>query len=326
MRRRSEGLEKRDRVIYGNPKLVIVFAIFLNFLWGASLPLIKLCYKLFQINGGEFFTQIFFAGMLLSTTGTVVSLVSFYRGTPFLPKSSGEWARLLKLSLLMSISQYILLYIGSALASGIEASILSSSGAFVGIIFSGFVFKDDPFTTRKLLGCLLGLTSVVLLNIGEITGGALTLSVIGGLLIILSQSMGVLGAIYLKYISQGRDALWLCGWQTLIGGITLCVVGSLGGGSLNASHNLEGFKSFLFLAFCASLAAVISTQLYKYVDISKVVIFNFLLPIFGSLASAALLGESLASFTLLVSLSFTCVGVYLVTKSGGKPKKKDQPA
>ncbi|MDR3254319.1 MAG: DMT family transporter [Synergistaceae bacterium] len=233
---------------------------------------------------------------------------------------------MLKLSLLMSISQYILLYIGSALASGIEASILSSSGAFVGIIFSGFVFKDDPFTIRKLLGCLLGLASVVLLNIAEITSGVLTLSVIGGLLIILSQSMGVLGAIYLKYISQGRDALWLCGWQTLIGGVSLCAAGSLGGGGLDASHNLEGFKSFVLLAFCASLAAIISTQLYKYVDISKVVIFNFLLPIFGSLASAMLLGESLASFALLVSLSFTCVGVFLVTKDDAKTKKKDRAA
>jgi drug/metabolite transporter (DMT)-like permease len=318
MRQCGENLEKRDRIFYGNPKLVIAVAVFLIFLWGVSLPLIKLCYKLFQINGSEFFTQIFFAGMLLSATGTLVSLVSFARGTPFLPKSSGEWAQLLKLSLLMSILQYILLYIGSALASGIEASILSSSGAFVGIIFSGFVFKDDPFTTRKLLGCLLGFASVVLLNIGEITSGVLTLPVIGGLLIILSQSMGVLGAIYLKYISQGRDALWLCGWQTLIGGATLCVAGMLSGGGLNASHNLEAFTLFLILAFCASLAAIISTQLYKYVDISKVVIFNFLLPIFGSLASAVLLGESLASFTLLVSLGFTCVGVYLVTK--------DQPA
>ena len=58
---------------------------------------------------------------------------------------------------------------------------------------------------------------------------------------------------------------------------------------------------------------ILSNQLYKYNNISKVVVFSLLLPIFGTVLSALMLGESLASATLLVSLLINCAGVALVT-------------
>lgn len=65
--------------------------------------------------------------------------------------------------------------------------------------------------------------------------------------------------------------------------------------------------------FTSCLALILSNQLYKYNNISKVVVFSLLLPIFGTVLSALMLGESLASATLLVSLLINCAGVALVT-------------
>lgn len=68
-------------------------------------------------------------------------------------------------------------------------------------------------------------------------------SLIGGLLVIASQGAGTLGGVYLKYISPGKNAIWLGAAQTLTGGGILIFIGLLGGGSLHATDLVQGAGS-----------------------------------------------------------------------------------
>ncbi|MEO2682902.1 EamA/RhaT family transporter, partial [Clostridium butyricum] len=43
-------------------------------------------------------------------------------------------------------------------------------------------------------------------------------------------------------------------------------------------------------------------------------IFNFLVPVFGSLLSAIFLGENIFDIKILISLIFVCLGIYMVYK------------
>ncbi len=308
---------ERDRQLFTNPKLFVLFAVLCNFLWGGALPFIKWGYKVFAIGETDIFSLIVFAGLRLFLAGLIVLIFCRIRGTKIWPRSKSEWGCILKLSAMSSVLQYIFLYIGAALSTGVEASILSGSGAFMGIIFSSLIFKEDKLTTRKIAGCLLGFAAIVLLNFQDLAAGV-TLSIGGGLLIVVSQAMGILGGIYLKYIAQNKDAMWLGSWQTICGGAMLLLIGSMGGGSIRFSLSADCFNSLAVLLLFSALALVLSNQLYKYNDISKFAIYTFLLPIFGTTVSAAVLHESLASPMLLVSLLMTCLGVYLVNR----PEKK----
>lgn len=313
----KEDWQSREKRFYTGRRLFLILVVLVHFLWAIGVPLTKLGYVAFGIGESDVPEMFIFAGIRLFFAGFLALLFCLYKGNRLLPSSRRELWELVKLSMIMSVIQYICLYIGTALSQGVVASILASSGSFQGILFSSLVFKEDRMTPRKIIGCILGVIAVIILNINDIRTG-MTVSIMGGLLIIASQGAGTLGAVYLKYISQGKNAVWIGAWQTFLGGAFLIITGFLGGGRLTAqtSAAVAGPTAALIIASC--LALIISNQLYKYNDISKVVIFTLLLPVFGTVASAILLQESLASVTLLLSLLINCVGVWLVTMEGRK--------
>jgi drug/metabolite transporter (DMT)-like permease len=310
MDRQEKDWEKEAR-FYTNPKVFYFLVIVVHFLWAVAVPLTKLGYAAFGIGGGNLFQLFTYAGLRLFFAGLLALAFCAVRKQKLLPDRK-IFFQLLKLGLLMSVLQYVLLYIGTAYASGVVASILASSGAFFGILFSSLVFREDKLTPRKVLGCLLGVCAVIILNINDIRAG-FAISVFGGLCVAMSQAAGTLGAVYLKVVSQGRDAIWIGGWQSFLGGCVLMAAGWCGGGTLALRGSAGDIWSSVILFLSAGLALIISNQLYKYNPLSKVVIFSLLLPAFGVLTSALLLGESLASLPVIFSLLLDCAGVGLVT-------------
>lgn len=313
----KEDWQSREKRFYTDQRRFLLLVILVHFLWAIGVPLTKLGYEALGIGEQDLLEMFLFAGIRLFFAGFLALLFCLLKGNRLLPSSWTEFWELVKLSVIMSVIQYVCLYIGTALSQGVVASILASSGAFQGILFSSLVFKEDRMTPRKITGCILGVIAVVILNLHDIRTG-MTVSVLGGLLIIASQGAGTLGAVYLKYISQGKNAVWIGAWQTFLGGAFLIAAGFAGGGrlKLQAVSSAAGPTVGLIAASC--LALILSNQLYKYNDISKVVIFTLLLPVFGTISSAILLRESLASAALLVSLLINCIGVCLVTTEGRK--------
>lgn len=306
--------QNRERKFYTNPRNFYVLIVILYFCWAICVPLTKVGYEGFGIGTADIFHMMTFAGVRLFAAGFLALLFCICKGVSVIPGSKKELWQIIKLSLLMSVVQYIILYIGTANSQGAAASILCSSGAFLGILFSSLVFKEDKLTIRKLTGCVLGMIAVVILNIQDVRTG-MVFSAFGSVMIIASQAAGTLGAVYLKYISQGRNAIYVGGLQSFLGGGMLIVMGLLGGGMLRPESGdpVKAVSATISMIAASAIALVISNQLYKYVDISKVVIFTILSPVFGTLASAVLLKESLASAPLLVSLIINCIGVSLVT-------------
>lgn len=313
---------EREERFYTNPKIFYGTVILVHFLWAVAVPLTKLGYEAFGMAGENLFQLFTYAGLRLFFAGIIALGFCAVRKQKLLPEKDIFW-QLLKLGLLMSVLQYVLLYIGTAYASGVVASILASSGAFFGILFSSLVFREDKMTVRKILGCVLGLCAVIVLNYQDIRIG-FTVSIFGGLCVALSQAAGTLGAVYLKVVSQGRDAIWVGGWQSFLGGIALIAAGLFGGGGLALQGSFGDLWSTAALFLAAGLALILSNQLYKYNPLSKVVIFSLLLPVFGVLTSALLLGESLASAPVVISLLLDCAGVGLVTVE--RKKGKEEPS
>ncbi len=317
-RRRSrtsdEGAEERERRFYTDKRVFYALIFVVHFLWAVAVPLTKLGYAGFGIGTGDIFQMFTFAGIRLFFAGLIALLFCVCKGISIVPESGRELWQIAKLGLIMSVLQYICLYIGTAFSQGVVVAILTSSGSFFGILFSSLVFKDDRLTLRKLAGCILGLIAVIILNFNDVRSG-MVFSAVGTIMVLGAEAAGTLGAVYLKYISQGKNAIYVGGMQTFLGGAFLLVMGTVGGGRLHieTENPMEAVWPTIAIILAAGLALIISNQLYKYNDISKVVIFTVLLPVFGMIASALLLHESLASAALLVSLLVNCVGVCLVT-------------
>ena len=69
------------------------------------------------------------------------------------------------------------------------------------------------------------------------------------------------------------------------------------------------------MASLSAIAFALWSQLLKYNKVGVISVFNFLIPVFGTILSAIILKENIFDIKILVALLLVCTGIYLVYKS-----------
>lgn len=298
-------------------------------LWGSAPVCIKMGYDAFQIDPSETLSILVFAGARFSMAGLLVILVCsvLYR-KPLLPRRA-SWRAILPLALTQTALQYLLYYVGVAHASGMKASVLSGSGSFFSVIIACLIFRQEKLTANKLLGCLAGFAGIVLVNLAGLTGSAgaagasggmvLDMSFLGEGFVLLSAISGSVSAVLIHHFSQSENPVMLSGWQFLTGGLFLLLVGILGGGRL-PNPCWQGFAILFYLAFVSAVAYTLWSLLLSQNPVSRIAVFNFLIPVFGVILSTILLHEKgMFSMTTVLSLLLVCLGIWLVNRVKSEP-------
>ena len=310
-------------------------------LWGSAPVCIQMGYEAFQIDPSETLSILVFAGARFSLAGLLVILVcsALYR-KPLVPRR-GSWRAILPLALTQTALQYLLYYVGVAHASGVKASVLSGSGSFFSVIIACLIFRQEKLTANKLLGCLAGFAGIVLINLSGLTGSvgaasaagsagaagssgllggmALDLSFLGEGFVLLSAISGSVSAVLIHHFSQKENPVMLSGWQFLTGGLFLLLVGLLGGGRL-PQPCWQGFVILFYLAFVSAVAYTLWSLLLSQNPVSRIAVFNFLIPVFGVILSTILLNEKgMFSVNTVFSLLLVCFGIWLVYRAKSEP-------
>lgn len=118
-------------------------------------------------------------------------------------------------------------------------------------------------------------------------------------------------AIFIAKISKGRDPMTVSAYHLLIGGGGLIIVGALFGGYLDFS-NITIYLLLIYLGIVSAASFTLWTALLKYNPVSKILIFNLLIPIFGTIWSGILLGEDIINLYNIVSVVLISIGIILV--------------
>lgn len=294
---------------------VFVLALISTFLWGSAFPSIKIGYQLFSIAQTDMASQMLFAGARFTLAGMgVIICMSLVRRQPLtLNKRSIPSALLL--ALFQTTLQYIFFYLGLSYASGVTSSIISAAGTFFCILLSALVFKLEHLTARKLLGCAIGFAGVALVSMGQ--GGHVTFSLLGEGSILISTLAGAIAACLIQIFShQGEDPVALSGWQFLAGGITLIICGIALGGKLQPT-SFWAHVLIAYMAFISAAAYSIWSVLLAHNPVSRVTIFGFFNPVFGTILSVCLLGEAglISPAILIASLILASLGIIVVNKA-----------
>ena len=108
----------------------------------------------------------------------------------------------------------------------------------------------------------------------------------------------------------------LSGYQFILGGFVMIIVGLLLGGRISLPHNISAYILLLYMGLISAVAYSVWGILLKYNPVSRVTIFNFLTPLFGVLLSAIFLGEVDQALQLnkLLALLLVCAGIYVVNR------------
>lgn len=296
-------------------KTVVVWlgALLCCALWGSAFPCIKIGYKLFSIVGEDTATQILFAGCRFALAGILTILIgSALNRKPLIPGKS-SWGKIIKLSMLQTVAQYIFFYVGLANTTGVKASIIEGVNVFIAILVASLLFHQEKLTVAKIIGCVIGFAGVVLVNVTG-TGLDFSLSFFGEGFIFLSTIAYAFSSVFLKRYSKEENPVLLSGWQFLAGGVIMIVCGLIFGGELTVVTK-SGMAMLFYLALVSAVAYSLWGILLKYNPISKVAVFGFMNPVFGVILSAILLreGDSIG-IMCVAALILVCLGIYIVNR------------
>lgn len=95
----------------------------------------------------------FICGYAFLLAGILAIVLGSMLERRFLKPEQGAAGKILWLSLLQTVAQYMFFYIGLAHTSGVKASIIEAVNVFVAILVSGCLFRqgDDPCQTDDRL-------------------------------------------------------------------------------------------------------------------------------------------------------------------------------
>ncbi len=291
--------------------VVVGLAVLANMLWGSAAPVIKTGYRLFEVAADDTASQILFAGTRFFLAGILAIILGSVINGKLVVPTKKSWPKICVLALFQTIIQYILFYIGCAHASGTKVTIASSTGAFLSILFSALIFHQEKLTVKKILGCILGFTGVVLVNLSPELN--LDMSLIGEGFVLISTCAFAMSNAFTKLFSRTENPVMLCGYQFVVGGAVLTLLGIFTGGSLTFP-GIGGIGLILYLAMVSAVAFSCTSILMKYNPVSRVSIFGFLNPMFGVTLSILILKESSQEFGIkgIIALILVCIGVFIV--------------
>ena len=296
--------------IFQRPAWVVVFALTAAIAWGWAFPLIKVGFQAFGITADMTGSKMLFAGIRFAAAGLIVLSVARGSGRSFKTNRLSDWWFILAFALMNTTLHYFFFYVGMSHSEGSRAAILNSLGTFLVVLLACACFKSDKLTSRKMLGCAIGFSGILALNLGGAESGVFTW--LGDGMIILNALCGACANLMTRGLSRRLDVFVGTGYSLTIGGLLLIIPGLAFGGSL-PNVNMLGIVCLLLLTAISAVGFTLYNKLLSLNPVGKVAIYNSLIPIVGAVTSCLCLGETFhAKYALAGGLA--ALGIYIINK------------
>lgn len=334
-----------EKSVFASRRLVPLFGIITALVWGAAYPFIKLGLSEFGIAATETGSKTLFAGIRFTIAGLIVLAAAAVvrrrahdsagagkadlqaanrpeqstrkanrdgraNGEVFPTLSFQNILWLFLYALVNTSLHYFCFYIGVSNSSGSRASVLNSLGTFLLVFLACAVFPNEHLTKARIVGCAVGFTGLLFLNLGQGSSGAFTF--MGDGMIILNGLFSALGGILARIVGKKMDALFMTGAGLFLGGLLL-IFGGLGMGGSISRLTPMGLLDLAVLVGISTVAFSIYNQLLLYHPVGKVAIYNSLIPVFGIILSCMLLREPFLP-KYLAAAGLVAAGVYIINR------------
>lgn len=307
MNREKEG---KGNFCFTNPVMVVVMAVIYNLISACAYPVLHIGYAAFHVSNQDIGGILLFGGLRTLLGGGVVLLAAAIKQRRFPVLKKELLPAVLAVGFVLQFLQFFFCYIGLANTSSSKGSILYGMSTYFSIILAHFVYKSDRLTGKKILGCALGFLSIIVYNFNGLRENwGFTLFGDGALL--CSAVFYAAGNNMNKKVVEKGDTMVIAAYQMIFGGSLLVGSGVAFGGCFEKIEPI-GYITFAYLFSTLGLTFWLFSQLLKYNSLGKVTIFNALMPIFGTIASALMLGENIGKWNILFAMFLAVIGIFLV--------------
>ena len=303
-------METKKKSIFQRPLWVVIFALTAAIAWGWAYPLIKLGFEEFGITPQMTGSKMLFAGIRFMISGLIILAIAWNTKKNFQVKRSSDWWYILLFALLNTTIHYACFYIGLSHSDGARAAILNSLGVFMLVLLACLFFKTDKLNFRKIMGCVMGFSGILILNIGSTR--SIQFSWLGDGMIILNALCSSFAGLMTKGLGKRVDIFVGTGYSLAIGGGLLILPGLMTNGNL---PHITGYGILILaLLICiSSLGFALYNKLLSCNPIGKVAIFNSLIPAVGAITSCWCLQEPFY-INYVFAIILLTGGIYIINK------------
>ena len=294
----------------------ILLALTVMLCWGSLYPTVKLGYEKFEINTAYYPNLVFFAGVRFTVSGGIIVLLLGVRNkTVPTVKTKKEWWGIALVALFSVMLNYSLAFYGLSIVESSKTALLKQAGALIFIVISALLFKEDKMTIGKAIGAVLGLGSIIILNVNQL-GFSLGF---GETVIVVSSFCTVTASVICKKMLKGTDSIVITGYSQLFGGLVLLAIGLACGGKMRLAQAGDYLLfGYMVVATCASYM-IWYTIVQRY-ELSKLFITKLSEPVFAAIIGAIILKEDLLQWHYIGA--FLCIATAVVISNAVFPKRK----
>lgn len=315
-----QGKTDTSTSILTRPVVILLLSIVITALWGSATPAIKIGYQLFDIASEDVPTKLLFAGVRFTAAGILVLLIGLMARVKVIPRKE-DILPITGVGLLLTTLNYIFFYIGLTYTTGAKGSMFSATSSFFMILLSPLFFKEDRLNLQKLAGCLIGAAGLYLICFGGSDSSEMAgFHFMGEGFVLIGAIAGTFGNMLVKVVSKKCNSFMITAWQLIIGGFLLVIIGLTTGGKLYFG-NLTADILLCYMAVLSSAAFSLQTLLIQYNSVSKVVFYNLLIPVFGTLLSGIFLHEHIVTLSNFLALVLVSGGIAIVNVT---PRRKKE--
>lgn len=296
--------------IFQRPLWVTLFALTAAIAWGWAYPLIKLGFTEFGITQAMTGSKMLFAGIRFALAGAILLIIAAATKRNFRVSKPIDWSYILIFALLNTTLHYSCFYIGLSHSDGARAAILNSLSVFLVVLLACVFFKSDRLTPRKLLGCAVGITGILILNVGKGGGGQFTL--LGDGMIVLNALCSACASLLTRGLTRRVDVFVGTGYSLFFGGLLLLIPSLLMQGTL-PHITTYGLIILMLLIAISALGFALYNKLISCNPVGKIAIFNSLIPVVGAITSCLCLHEPFhMKYAIATLLAMT--GIYIINR------------
>ncbi len=297
--------------------VVILIAFICSVLWGTAFSGVKIGYDKFGIEAADWSSQMIFAGTRFAIAGIMTILAGSLAAKKLLLPTKSSIPKIAMISLFQTVLQYFFYYIGLAHTTGVKAAVIVAAKVFAAILISSLIYRLEKLTMRKIIGCILGFSGIIIINMNGLKSG-LNFSLLGDGFILISTIANGFSSVLIKKYSSNENPVLLSGWQFLFGGLIMAIIGLACGGNIG-NITVNSVTILLYLAFVSAAAYSLWAMLLKYNPVSKVSVFGFMNPVCGVVISSIVLKESGSiGIHALAALALVCLGIFIVNREKNK--------
>ncbi len=267
-----------------NDLLLIIGLLAINVFWGGSFIANEIALE--SVGPIEIASLRFFI-----TAPLLFAVTLFWKGRGIFKIDRKDLLPIIGMAITGVTLQYVIQVSAQTYTSAINASLLINTSTFF-ILFLGALFLAEKLTPARIMGAFIGFGGVALL----VSGGSLNFSLgqVGDGMILLCAFLWALYTIIGKKLSGRYHPLTVLNYVFILGTIGFIPFYILTPHADVTTIPLPVVGAILFLAvFCSIIAYLIYNVALDSMDVSRVALFIYFVPLSTIILAWLIRGESL---------------------------------